>query len=200
MRRLALVIAPYRTATAAEQQDTRRALNRLIAMGWCPVFLPYALRDVLNDERPMERLAALSCSSSFVKAVASNMSAACFVVGDRYTEGVERDVADWQHYRRVAIETAENIARAIGLAPPPDDTTPRRLTWTDADLAFTPAPVYAAPARSGKDLLVAGLAECVVTPPTSPLPASERAAHPWCMDTYPDPPEESKGYRADHDL
>lgn len=136
--RVCLVIAPWRTATDAELMRLNRALNWLLACGWCPVFLPYALRDVLNDDQPGERETALNASAAFVRMVAAHRPARAFVIGDRITAGMDLDIRQWKAHRENAIQNAAILASALGI----DDfegkgsIEPRRLTWDRAiDLA-----------------------------------------------------------------
>jgi len=93
---VALLVAPYSTATPLEQMATSRAMEQLVKCGWAPVYYPYALSGLLDDDLPEERAAALAASQAFVHALSvSPAPVACFVVGARSTEGMELDLAAW---------------------------------------------------------------------------------------------------------
>lgn len=111
-RPLALIIAPWRTRTPDEEELTVQAARHLLELGWVPIFAPWALLPVLDDERPPEREAALKCSTSLAWRVACTGSSAAFVVGTRTTEGMELDARAWRD--------------ATG-------ANPRRLAWSGAD-------------------------------------------------------------------
>jgi lipopolysaccharide export system ATP-binding protein len=102
MRPVALVIAPYKTATPEERSQTFRAANHLTALGWCPVFLPWALEKVLDDDRPEQRSIALECSAGFVATVARAL----------------RNPATTPDTRRLGEPACVGLARRT--KPPPD--------------------------------------------------------------------------------
>jgi len=131
-RPVALVIAPYKTATSEEKAQTFRAVAHLAAHGWCPVFLPWALDKILDDQREEQRAIALECSSGFVTSLAKDLRNAAFQVGARITAGMEQDIADWQSQRAISltIPILKDMNR-LGLTPPA--TRVRHLTWTAKD-------------------------------------------------------------------
>jgi hypothetical protein len=131
MRPVALVIAPFKTATNEEKAQTIRAVHHLLAHGWTPVFLPWALDKALDDQRPEQRRIALECSSAFVQTVAMNLRNAAFQVGARVTEGMQRDIADWVSARSAAIEPVRPTLQSLGLAVPARHV--RQLSWDAMD-------------------------------------------------------------------
>ena len=92
---IAVVIAPFATATTGEQAAIRRVQTALIRTGRVPVFFPDVLTPLLNDGDQEEREVALRASEEFVRFVAAGGGEA-HMVGDRITEGMKRDVAAWQ--------------------------------------------------------------------------------------------------------
>lgn len=95
LRPIALVIAPFKTATREEKAATLDACYALLDKGYLPIFLPWALGELLDDHDPEERALALECSRAFVKRIARDRDTQAFVVGERLTEGMVRDIGDW---------------------------------------------------------------------------------------------------------
>jgi hypothetical protein len=93
--RLAVLIAPFRTETVEERHFREKATAALLKRGWCPIFVPLALADVLDDGDPEQRACALRCSDAFLRTVALDPDAAIIVLGCRRTEGMELDLATW---------------------------------------------------------------------------------------------------------
>lgn len=133
MRPVALLIAPFLTATEVERGLAFRAKRHLLDLGWCPVFLPDALKDALFDGDPHERQIALECSQGFVATIARDLRNAAFQVGARVTEGMEKDIADWAIERALAVSAVRPKLVELGLTPPPTNVRP--LTWTVQDAA-----------------------------------------------------------------
>lgn len=94
-RPIALVIAPFKTATPDEIAQRDRAIRELLDLGWCPIFLPYALQGALDDHDPAQRDSALQCSDAFVRLCARDPMCQAFLVGHRMTEGVQKDIDTW---------------------------------------------------------------------------------------------------------
>lgn len=124
-----VLIAPWATRTEQEHADTVRAAEHLLALGWAPIFLPWALERVLRDERPEERSAALACSASLLWMVARDPHGDAFVLGGRETEGVRHDREAWSRYRAAWNATYRTAGGHV--VPLPESV--RLLTWTDAD-------------------------------------------------------------------
>lgn len=133
-RRVCLIVGPWRTATEKEKEHLNRALMHLVALDWCPVFLPYVLMHALDDERPAEREAAIECSRSFVMTLARDLTTECFVLGDRVTEGMGVDIATWRAARGETLEAFNTVVSGFG-SRRRLDVEPRGLVWSEADRA-----------------------------------------------------------------
>ena len=93
-RPLLYVCAPFRTRTEAEAEATDHVLRVAVARGWAPIFAPYCFRGIFSDEKPEEREAMLSVAQGVIQ-----KCAAFYLVGQRVTEGMLRDIAAWEkHY------------------------------------------------------------------------------------------------------
>ena len=92
---VAVLIAPFATATQQEQEAVRRVQRVLIGLGRIPVWFPDVLCPLLNDDDPEERAVALRASEAFVRFVAAGGGEA-HVIGDRVTEGMARDLKAWE--------------------------------------------------------------------------------------------------------
>ena len=101
---VAVLIAPFATATQQEQESVRRVQRVLIGLGRIPVWFPDVLCPLLNDDDPEERAVALRASEEFVRFVAAGGGEA-HVVGDRVTEGMDLDLKAWK------FETNEPVTR-----------------------------------------------------------------------------------------
>lgn len=102
-RPIALLCAPFKNRTDRDMLNLELAKRHLLLLGWCPVFLPDSLALCLDDNEPKDREVALSCSRSFVAALANVPGARIFVVersdGGGLSEGMKLDVAVWLENR-----------------------------------------------------------------------------------------------------
>ena len=87
-RPLLAIVAPFGTRTLAERTKTEAAILGAAQRGYCPIFLPYVLREVLFENVPSDREVGLECSVSLVQ-----RCDAVLVVGHRKTEGMARELA-----------------------------------------------------------------------------------------------------------
>lgn len=93
-RSVAVLIAPFRYRTARDVVSLNEAKRHLLSLGWCPIFLPDALEDILDDHTPEERAVALDCSSGFLQAMCWCPSTRFFLVQSErgVTPGMKHDV------------------------------------------------------------------------------------------------------------
>lgn len=125
-RPIAVVVAPFRRRTIEETCRTKAAIRHLLKLGWCPIFLPYALDEFLYDEIPLQRETALACSAAFVCALAKNLDAAMFVLEGRESDGMRADIDLW-------VETREALIRSMPDLMPPNAAGVRYISMTDKD-------------------------------------------------------------------
>lgn len=95
MKKLAVLIAPFRDRTPEDVKRLVSAKVKLLKHGWLPVFLPDTLCDVLSDDDAEQRETALECSSYFVGLLAEHPEAVAVVVGPTMSEGMISDVQTW---------------------------------------------------------------------------------------------------------
>lgn len=93
--KLAVLIAPYATATEDELATLSLVQTELLGEGIVPIFAPDVLRSVLDDDVPEERAVGLRASQTIVRWVAASGGEA-HVIGDRVTEGMRLDLAAWR--------------------------------------------------------------------------------------------------------
>ncbi len=93
-RPLALLFAPFLNRTPEVEALTDRAVRHLIALGWVPLYLPYALRGALDDTIPGQRDVALECSASVTAQLSALANAWAFDLG-LPSEGVKLDREAW---------------------------------------------------------------------------------------------------------
>lgn len=91
---VAVLIAPFATATREEQAAVRRVQRALLASGRIPVWFPDVMTPLLNDNDPEEREFAIRASEAFVRFVAG-CGGEAHLVGDRMTAGMVRDLRAW---------------------------------------------------------------------------------------------------------
>ena len=92
---VAVLIAPFATATPQEQGAVRRVQRVLIGLGRIPVWFPDVLCPLLDDSNSEDRAFALCMSEEFVRFVAA-CGGEAHVIGDRVTEGMARDLKAWK--------------------------------------------------------------------------------------------------------
>lgn len=95
MSPITVLVAPFRTATLREQEETARMALSEIEAGRVPIFLPWALGGLLSDEVLEQRARALAASESFTTAVA-RAGGRCLVLEGRCTEGMKGDLVAWR--------------------------------------------------------------------------------------------------------
>ncbi len=94
MQSVTVLIAPYRHATLEEQEQTARMALSELEAGRVPVFLPWALNGLLDDEDPEHRARALMASRVFCESVAAAGGEALVLEG-RVTDGMRSDFLGW---------------------------------------------------------------------------------------------------------
>lgn len=124
-----VLIAPWATRTPDEDAATTRAMLHLLALGWAPIFLPWALAPVLTDADPGERATSQSSEAEQASAVARDTHGEAFQLPGRETEGMTHDREAWERYRAAWSSSY----RAAGSLSVPLPATVRTLTWTEAD-------------------------------------------------------------------
>lgn len=95
VHRIALLVAPFKDRTGQDVIDLYDAKRNLLQRGWLPIFLPDTLAEVLDDEKPDERVRALEASSFFCAVLAASPDCEMIVVGEEMTEGMREDVTAW---------------------------------------------------------------------------------------------------------
>lgn len=93
--RLAILIAPFATATPDEREAVRVLQEHLIRVGCVAIWPPDVLGPVLDDNDPDERRVALLASAVLVEAVA-RVGGEAHLIGKRCTEGMRSDLAVWR--------------------------------------------------------------------------------------------------------
>ena len=92
---LVLLIAPWRERTPQSTARMETVKRELVQAGLCPLFLPHAIGDVLNDNDPDQRALALRLSRMFVATLATIPDCEAVQLGERLTEGMAIDVQAW---------------------------------------------------------------------------------------------------------
>lgn len=104
MKNFTVLIAPFRTATLEEQEQTIYMAASEKAAGRWPIFLPWMMERILSDEEPAERAQALMASRQLCESV-SSAGGECLVLEGRVTDGMRSDFLGWAvgdpHRRRM---------------------------------------------------------------------------------------------------
>lgn len=124
-RRVALVVAPFRRRSPRDRAALDLVICDLLAAGWVPVFLPFALKDYLDDLEQRDRGVALASSRAFVATIARDPSSACFVVAGRTSEGMALDIQEWV----ASAGAREPVVIKPGEVPPRSDERVPAMVW-----------------------------------------------------------------------
>jgi len=95
MKRLAILVAPFRGRSAEDVEEIDEAKIILLEAGLLPMFLPDTLAAVLDDDVDEQRSMAVGASAFWCKTMAKIPHAQVVVVGNRMTQGMRSDVAAW---------------------------------------------------------------------------------------------------------
>lgn len=95
IRKMAILVAPYRDRTEEDIEELNEAKLRLLLLGWLPIFIPDTLADVLDDHDDDQRTVALAASTYWCRMMAELPDAEMFVVGENMTEGMRSDCQAW---------------------------------------------------------------------------------------------------------
>lgn len=141
LRPIALVVGPWRDRTEEDAARMDGILERLLQRGWAPIFYPYALSRLVDDDREPDRTVGLLASKSLVHYLAWNahtFPVALFVDrGCTASEGMLVDLEEWEWAGILALdapdgskgwadrldaERAEVRARSAEFGPPEELT------------------------------------------------------------------------------
>jgi hypothetical protein len=113
-RPIAIIVARFRYATERCKVQMNEAKLECLKRGYVPIFLPDTLKSVLSDYDKEERITAVDCAASFVRAVALNPRNQLVVVHDD-SGGCQSDIDAWKRRDREPV-TLENLPRATWLS------------------------------------------------------------------------------------
>lgn len=119
---LAVVIAPYATATDRERAAIRALQCALARKGVVTIFLPDATAPYMDDEQQEQRQRGLSASEELVRLVAQG-GGDVHILGDRITEGMRRDMDAWSK-ATPRTATFHRIGILLGSSEDPDTLLP----------------------------------------------------------------------------
>ncbi len=100
--KLAVLIAPFATATAEETQAMRLVQANLLEQGVVAIWPPDVMSPLLDDDDPEERHIGLLASQAIVRGVAQ-LGGEAHLIGERVTDGMKGDLVAW---RRATPRTA----------------------------------------------------------------------------------------------
>lgn len=95
MRKLAILVAPFRDRDEHDIEELNDAKLKLLLRGWLPIFLPDTLKDILDDHEDDQRTVSVNASAYWCSTMAKDPDAEMIVVGSGMTEGMQSDVQAW---------------------------------------------------------------------------------------------------------